>query len=136
MALGWDQIFAQAEMRDWVERAIRSPVMSIRVAPPSSPDETFTFEHHYGDHHEAGEAMDIAIPQAQTHTVMIIDDPMAASIDEIAMRERVYEWYAETNLAIVGTPLPPATIARGPLLPDRPPALAAPSSRLPSYRPR
>jgi len=132
MAIGWDQIFAQAEMRDWVEREIHSPIRPfISVAPRGNwPDETFTFEHDYRDHHEIGEARDFQFIRSEHTVAELAETPMPAEEVMRTIREIQARISRETAMGFFC--IPPALHAT----PDRPPPLAAPSSRLPSYRPR
>lgn len=153
MALGWDQIFTSAEMAEAVMREIRVPVYPLalrpeRVDPGVSP--TFTMriaspeEESEFFRHEHGQAYDIAIPESQTRTVRIAEDmnrvpPATLETLQDRFEEISRVFRARIDLALFmdlpGLGITDASMGQS-RDPDRPPPLAAPSSRLPSYRPR
>ena len=111
------------------------------MVPRDGPTRPFSFPR---DHHDHGEAWDIAFG-GQRITHMIIDDPMARDIRpidtaEIARMVQEYQEYQDRISRSYFMDMERLGITAASMIkshrPDRPPSLAAPSSKLPSYRPR
>jgi len=133
MAVDFSGIFAQAALRDAVDQLLPVPIIPRSTGRPMQ-NCTFT-----RSHHEHGEAQDISVPRSTHEFVrssytaaelaagpiraeaMRTVREMAGSIDRMAFWSQAFRM-SEGN--------------RSPSAVDRPPPLAAPSSRLPSYRPR
>jgi hypothetical protein len=133
MAVDFSGIFTQAALRDAVDLLVPPSVIPRSTGRPR---QNFTFTR---DRHEQGRAQDISVPRSTREFVRssytaaeIAEGPisaeamrtvreMAGSIDRIAFWSQAFRM-SERDRSLAAA--------------DRPPPLAAPSSRLPSYRPR
>ncbi len=151
-------------VREMLDRQLR-PVGMLFQYPHHHPGPDPVFEFEGGDHHEEGQALDISLGGMSTYTVVPERDSPAMEEARLVV-EQMREQMNRLEVAAFGNSLLQAGTWRtassinaerqrqiysfwdlealreaAPYRPsstpdDRPPALAPPSSKLPSYRPR
>lgn len=155
MAVDFSGIFARHELVEAIEREIRVPIydpLTVRSVDPGSP-QTFRYriaspeEAAEFDRHECGEAraQDIASGSVAFRAIQerifteALETPAAIPIATEEVTRLIREYQDRIARAhfmdLEGLGITASSMGKS-HRPDRPPPLAAPSSRLPDYRPR